>query len=95
MTKEKESLENRISDFLIDEEYSQYFDVQDILINGTSINSTDTSNIALNIKDIVQYSETFTDDSGYSSAYYAKGDITDFINNGINNRERRIFLPAQ
>lgn len=84
MTKEQESLENRISDFLIDEEYSQYFDVQDILINGTSINSTDTSNIALNIKDIVQYSDTFTDDSGYSSAYYSKGDISDFISNGIN-----------
>lgn len=86
MTKEKESLENRLSDFLVDEEYSQYFDVQDILINGTSINSTDTSNIALNIKDIVQYSETFTDDSGYSSGYYAKGDITDFISNGINKK---------
>lgn len=85
-TGEKASLESRLSGFVLDEDFSQYFDVQDILINDVSINSTDTSNIVFDIKDIVQYSDTFTEYSGYKSDYYSKGDISALISGGINKK---------
>ena len=95
MTGELASLKKRLSDFIVSEEYSKYFDVQDILIDGESINSADSENIPVSILDYISYTDP---DPGYSNnttTYYQKADISAYNSTTPINRKVTVKLKRK
>lgn len=96
LANDKQNLTNRLGDFNVSEDFSKYFDVQEIHVDGTSIGSTDTSDISLALLgNKITISDTFSDSSEYSDSYYGKATTAPLAGDGITYNVKVKLTPKE